>query len=59
MEGQDFEGTSSVEIFDPTENLWVHGPPLNVNRFRLRLFVILGVLYAVGGDRDERGKCIK
>ena len=56
LEGQDFEGTSNVEIFDPVENIWMLGPPLNVNRFRLKLFVILGVLYAVGGDRDERGR---
>ena len=55
LEGQDFEGTPTVEIFDPLDGIWVQGPALNVNRFRLRLFVINNILHAVGGDRDPRG----
>jgi hypothetical protein len=56
LEGQDFEGTSTVELFDPNEGCWKTGPSLTVNRFRLRLFVVENALYAVGGDRDERGE---
>lgn len=58
FEGTIHEGNSSVEIFDPTVGFWVPGPELRVSRFRLRLFVLNDELYAVGGDRDEKGRLI-
>ena len=54
----DSEGNPTVEILDPLLGYWVPGPSLNMRRFRLRLFVVCDVLYAVGGDRDERGRLI-
>lgn len=58
VQGQTCEGSHSVEIFDPNleTNQWYNGPDLLIRRFRLRLLVIKDELYAVGGDRDERGK---
>jgi hypothetical protein len=55
-EGQSSEGNQSVEIYDPSLGFWYTGPDLNVKRFRLRLFVVRDELYAVGGDRDDRGR---
>ena len=52
------EGNDTVEIFDPEVGYWVPGPTLGARRFRLRLFVVNDELYAVGGDRDERGRLI-
>ena len=54
----DSEGNPTVEILDPLLGYWVPGPSLNMRRFRLRLFVVCDALYAVGGDRDERGRLI-
>ena len=52
------EGNDTVEVFDPEIGYWVPGPPLGARRFRLRLFIVNDELYAVGGDRDERGRLI-
>jgi hypothetical protein len=54
----DSEGNPTVEVLDPAVGYWVQGPELTMRRFRLRLFVVCDELYAVGGDRDERGRLI-
>ena len=54
----DSEGNPTIEILDPLLGYWVPGPSLNMRRFRLRLFVVCDELYAVGGDRDDRGRLI-
>jgi len=58
LDGQYCEGNETVEIFDPNVGYWVTGPALNQRRFRLRLFVVNDELYAVGGDRDDRGRLV-
>lgn len=47
--------TRSVEIFDPKTKEWVTGPCLKSRRDFANLQVVLGSLYAVGGDVDELG----
>lgn len=47
--------TNSVEIFDFKRSTWNLVPNMNVKRIWLRLVVVAGVLYAVGGDVDEFG----
>lgn len=47
--------TRSVEIFDPDTKKWVTGPCLKSRRDFANLQVVLGSLYAVGGDVDEEG----
>jgi Kelch motif len=56
VDGQESEGNATVEVYDPEVGYWVDGPHFTVRRFRLRLFIVCGELYAVGGDRDERGR---
>jgi Kelch motif len=47
--------TKSVEIFDPTIGKWMKGPSLTTRRDFSNLLVVLGRLYAVGGDVDDEG----
>ena len=47
--------TRSVEIFDPKTALWITGPSLTTSRDFSNLLVVLGSLYAVGGDVDDEG----
>lgn len=47
--------TKSVEIFDPITALWITGPSLTTRRDFSNLLVVLGSLYAVGGDVDDEG----
>jgi Kelch motif len=47
--------TRSVEIFDPLTNKWSKGPSLTTRRDFSNLLVVMGRLYAVGGDVDDEG----
>jgi len=53
------EGTCSVEIYYPESNEWRVGPSFAERRFRLRLFVVADRLYAVAGDRDDKGRLVE
>lgn len=47
--------TKSVEIFDPITGKCVKGPSLTTRRDFSNLIVVLGLLYAVGGDVNDEG----
>lgn len=53
------EGNCSVEMYNPDLGEWKDGPAFAERRFRLRLFVVCGRLYAVAGDRDDRGRLVE